>query len=356
MFKSVRIQNFRQFKDLKLDGLAQINLITGKNNTGKTSLLEALFLQATPTDPEKVLTIAHLRGIENISTGGGYAWGFIFRDGRSDEPVVLDSRRADGIREQLKIHLSGDLETPIGSQSSSNGVRNEPVLSTTASTIAALEYAYEIESGSDVVTAVSSIRVNEDVRLTQRAKGLSQLPVYFLAHGPANAEADAARFSRLVEVRRKHEVVDVLRALDPRLVDLEVLALRPSTVTADLGSGPLVPIGYMGRGLERLLTIVLAILSTPGGTVLIDEIEEGLHYSVMPGVWKTLAKAALDYGVQIFATTHSLEAINAAVEGSAGHEGSLAFYRLDRRGDDIRVVTGEDDRLRAAVRVGAEIR
>jgi AAA15 family ATPase/GTPase len=46
MFKSVRIQNFRQFKDLKLDNLAQINLITGRNGAGKTSLLEAVYLLA----------------------------------------------------------------------------------------------------------------------------------------------------------------------------------------------------------------------------------------------------------------------------------------------------------------------
>ena len=59
MFTSVRIQNFRQFRDLKLEGLGQINLITGANDTGKTSLLEAISLLLSPTDPEIVRTAPH---------------------------------------------------------------------------------------------------------------------------------------------------------------------------------------------------------------------------------------------------------------------------------------------------------
>jgi AAA15 family ATPase/GTPase len=81
MFKSVRIQNFRQFRDLKLDGLAQINLITGANDTGKTSLLEALALLLSPTAPEIVRTIANIRGIDTIGVEGPDAWGWIFHDG-----------------------------------------------------------------------------------------------------------------------------------------------------------------------------------------------------------------------------------------------------------------------------------
>jgi predicted ATPase len=356
MFKSIRIQNFRQFRDLKLEGLGQINLITGKNDTGKTSLLEALFIQATPTNPETVLSIARLRGIEQVAINGAYAWGFMFKDGQANEPIVLQSHRDDGVQEKLRIRISDDLELPIDHDADSNGVANQTVLSTSTSSVPALDYEYEVTSGSDVRRGVSRIRVTEHQRITQRAKGFTQRPFYFLAQGPASAEFDAERFSRLVEARRKEEVVSALRSLEPRLEDLEVLALRPSTVTADLGSGPLVPVGYMGRGFERLLTLILAILGSPNGIVMVDEIDDGLHYSVMPGIWKAVIAAATAFSVQVFATTHSLECIEAAVKGSEGHEGTLAFFRLDRRNGDIEVVAGEDHRLRSAVRVGAEIR
>lgn len=91
MFKSVRIQNFRQFRDLKLDNLAQINLITGKNDTGKTSLLEALLLHVSPSNPEMVLTIADQRGMASVLADGPGAWGWIFRESDDSGTITIES-------------------------------------------------------------------------------------------------------------------------------------------------------------------------------------------------------------------------------------------------------------------------
>ena len=77
---------------------------------------------------------------------------------------------------------------------------------------------------------------------------------------------------------------------------------------------------------------------------------------MLPGVWTAIIKAAVANNVQVFATTHSYECIEAAVAGSEGHEGSLAFFRLEREADDIEVVQGSDSRLRSAVAVGYEVR
>jgi AAA15 family ATPase/GTPase len=117
-----------------------------------------------------------------------------------------------------------------------------------------------------------------------------------------------------------------------------------------------VPVSYMGQGFERLLTLMLALLSSAGGTLIVDEVEDGLHHSVMEAVWKAIIAAAHKHDVQVFATTHSLEAIEAAVEGSKDYKGSLAFYRLERRNGDIGVIMGEDSRLRSAIAVGFELR
>jgi hypothetical protein len=356
MFKSVRIQNFRQFRDLKLDNLTQINLITGKNNTGKTSLLEALFLLVTPTNPGSVLVITNLRGVAGVPLDGAYAWGFVFRDGLTHTPIILDADRADGAHEGLSVSISEDLEAPVSREHGANGAGRNPTLSTSEHAVPSLTFEYTLVSDGVTRTGTSSTLISDERRLTRPATGFDQRRFYFLAQGPADAEADAERFSRLVELRRKREVVEALRVIEPRLVDLEVLALRPATVTADLGAGPPVPVGYLGRGFERFLTLVLAILSSQGGTVMIDEIEDGLHYSVLPDVWRVVIESALKHSVQIFATTHSWECLEAAVKGSEGHEGSLAFYRLEREAGEIEVVEGSDSRLRSAVAVGYEIR
>ncbi|GAA7234787.1 hypothetical protein ID0464_12330 [Helicobacter pylori] len=43
MIQSVRIKNFKTFKDTQIDGFTKLNIITGGNNVGKSNLLEALY-------------------------------------------------------------------------------------------------------------------------------------------------------------------------------------------------------------------------------------------------------------------------------------------------------------------------
>ena len=74
MFRSVLIHNFRQFRNLHLEGLAPINLITGQNNAGKTTLLEALFLLDGPLDPSRTIVVANFRGIDRSGFDTSELW------------------------------------------------------------------------------------------------------------------------------------------------------------------------------------------------------------------------------------------------------------------------------------------
>jgi ABC-type multidrug transport system ATPase subunit len=91
-------------------------------------------------------------------------------------------------------------------------------------------------------------------------------------------------------------------------------------INGDIGIGRLIPLPLLGEGTVRLLEILLAISTTRDGVVLIDEIENGLHYSVLKKVWKAIAQYARKSNSQIVTTTHSWESIEAAREkmGSTG--------------------------------------
>ena len=56
MYQTFRVKNFRCFKDLRIEDLGRVNLIAGRNNTGKTALMEAMYLLAKPLRP-KVLSV-----------------------------------------------------------------------------------------------------------------------------------------------------------------------------------------------------------------------------------------------------------------------------------------------------------
>ena len=119
----------------------------------------------------------------------------------------------------------------------------------------------------------------------------------------------------------------------------------------------LVPVPLIGEGMRRLLSIVLAIANAPGGIVLIDEIENGLHYSVLPNVWKALADAARRNDVQVFAATHSWECLRAAHEVFSQEEPyDFRYYRLDREDGEVTCVAYDREMIETSLTMGMEAR
>jgi AAA15 family ATPase/GTPase len=65
----------------------------------------------------------------------------------------------------------------------------------------------------------------------------------------------------------------------------------------------------MGDGMWRMFVLAVAITQCKDGTLLVDEIDTGLHYSVMAQMWKLIFDAAKEFNVQVFATTHSYDCV-----------------------------------------------
>ena len=128
-------------------------------------------------------------------------------------------------------------------------------------------------------------------------------------------------------------------------------------IHGDIGLPRLVPIPFMGDGVRRVLSIVLAIANASGGVVLIDEIENGLHYSAQKHLWQAVAAAARRLDVQIFATTHSWELIRSAHEAfSETHPTDFRLHRLDRVNGEITVTSYDQEMIEAALFSGLEMR
>jgi AAA15 family ATPase/GTPase len=113
----------------------------------------------------------------------------------------------------------------------------------------------------------------------------------------------------------------------------------------------------MGEGMARLASLVLAIGNAQGGVVLVDEIENGLHHSILPQVWQAIDKVSRQFATQVFATTHSLECITAAHQAfSESEHYAFRLHRLERVQDTIRAITYDQEALAAAIDTGLEVR
>jgi predicted ATPase len=163
----------------------------------------------------------------------------------------------------------------------------------------------------------------------------------------------------LVQGPGQELVLDWLRLLDPRIQDLAYIAGRLHSRIALLkikGQGRM-PLRSMGDGLTKLFHIALAVASSSKGILLIDEFENGLHWKVQETLWKILAKAAREFNLQVFCTTHSrdcIEGFTAAVEETEFSNASI--YRLEHKGDDVLAIELPLINVDAAIREHEEVR
>ena len=126
-------------------------------------------------------------------------------------------------------------------------------------------------------------------------------------------------------------------------------------IWGDIGLSELVPLAMMGDGMTRLARLVLAIAASPGGLVLVDEIETGLHHTVLSDIWRAVDEAANEFETQIVATTHSYECLQAAHQ-SLGGGGGFLLHRLEVSGSGNHCVTYFPEDIDAAIRHDLEVR
>ena len=117
------------------------------------------------------------------------------------------------------------------------------------------------------------------------------------------------------------------------------------------------PVKRLGDGAMRMFGLALGLASAKNGILLIDEVENGLHYSVQAQVWKLVLRAAERLKVQVFATTHSRDTVNALAEAAGSDDANDAMvYRIQRRDDRLFAVSFAQGELKFAVEQELEVR
>jgi hypothetical protein len=358
VLKNLNVRNFRCFEDLAIQQLGRINLISGKNSVGKTSLLEAIFLLMGGTNLSLVMNLSALRGIGDPFRGDLKAlrellWQPLFRRFGPQAAFEIFGSYQDGARTSLSIQVSSEEASQLPLELPSTGV------SRTAETPRAYSLKATYRRGSSQASTNLSLTPKGAViePLPEEPLVRSSVPAVFLAAGHReHPQEDAERLGRLEIHKRRIDLVKILHPIEPRLARLATVGVGGVPIIhGDVGLDKLLPLALMGDGLRRLTSILLTIATTEGGFVLIDEIENGLHHSVLAHAWQVLAEAAEAADVQVFATTHSFECIRSAHE-VFGTSSSFRLHRLERIHDDIHARTYDPEALASAMKAELEVR
>ena len=162
----------------------------------------------------------------------------------------------------------------------------------------------------------------------------------------------------MVIARKKKLVIDLLQRIDPRLIGIDAVAPDGEhRVYVELNDGHVLPLSQLGHGFAKLFELYAGLVVSDSKLALIDEIENGIHYSALPTVFQGIRALAESNGVQSIITTHSLEAIKAACEVFKDKPEDFQLIRLERTNDDnIRAVAIADESLKIVMASGWEMR
>jgi AAA15 family ATPase/GTPase len=357
MYKSFEIKNLRCFSYLNVSNLERVNLIVGKNNVGKTALLEALFIHCGGVyHPALILNLNILRGMAFIASwmSDQTPWDSLFYNFNTLEPAELKGKIEIGkqiINRGLTLkvlHEKAEL-AKVSLPIDPLRLRSEP------GQILELSYEENGEKGQHFL--IIEPRKGE-MKLEPAPPPPPFLAIFLATRTRMPALDEVERFSKLKLNRQHEKIVSALQLIEPRLKNLEVLTISGVPIIhGDIGLERPVPLPLMGEGMTRLTSFLLSIGTTRGGVVLIDEIENGFHHSVLEKVWRVIIAAARDFDVQVFATTHSWECIKAVHEALSQDEiYDFKLYRLERIDDKVEAVEYSRETLEAALSIEIEVR
>lgn len=321
MIDSVEIKNFRGIHHSKIDGLSQVNLFFGKNNCGKSSLLEALFLVCGQSNPLLPVTINNLRTYTGLSENDIR---YFFYQMNTAKEIAIST---DGT--QLR-HLTINMM----SEADATGIND---ISTDIAHRYGLRMQFNTKDGeysSEVMYDVSqSNQIELKPKIDSRYKEV--LKCDFLTPR-YDSSASIEGLQNIYLNKDEAFLSEALKIIEPMAKDPLFV---DSVMLVDIGLPQRIPINLMGDGIRKIVSFLTSIYKCRDGVVLIDELSNGFHYSVMKPVWTIVIRAAIKNNVQIFATTHDEDSIRGFQQAALdymnenGNEVASGF-KLQRVADD----------------------
>lgn len=321
MFTKIEIERFRGIRHASIEGFKQINLFFGKNNCGKSSLLESLFLTSGLSNPLLPIRVNVMRGYSKAR----------LNDLKLDF-YNLDTSRPIHIR--MENEEKRDLSISLFEQSQNNvsiNADDNNILSNVQEGKYGLKFDFKVNdrhyesqirfdsANSTEATSIVSDRYAESLRCTYLS------PKY-------DFSASIQGLKNILQNKDEHFIVEGLKIIEPRVKDF---IFADNEMLVDIGLVKRIPVNMMGDGARKIVSLLTAVYDCKDGALLVDEISNGFHYSVMCSLWKVLINAAVRNNTQLFVTTHDNDSIKGLRDAALNEfDDIVAAFKLLKTSDD----------------------
>lgn len=333
MLTRLEVANYRGFKSYRMDDLAQVNLFVGMNNSGKTALLESIQLLTSGGSPAVLEQTARRRGEMIVVLGQRHV------------VDICHCFHGHSLAPEVQFSLTGDngygpVTVMAGYQGGSDGKA-----STSGSNGA--EFVLKIKSPvrEQYCLISNSGGVDFDSAKNVFQPSFKRFPTTeqnFIGSDSLDTIDMAAMWDEVTLHRQEDAVTAAMRIIDPDLESVHFLTgimssgylpARGGIVVGLKGRESRFPLGSMGDGMRRVLALATALAFTRDGCLFVDEMDTGMHYSVMPDMWRMMIHKALQENSQIFATSHSwdcIEGLSSLCQREPALMSKVAIHKIDR--------------------------
>lgn len=361
---SLRICNFRMLDDFQVPSLGRVNLIVGRNNSGKSTVLEAIRILAARGNPRLLLSIltdhdetalleSEPAGLGDELIANGFR--YLFPERRfptvDDFSIRIGETNSDLLKiEHLYFRTEAETAQGEGGELFEPRLKRIPISKEDPNglSVDGIGQALRITNGANSLISRPTIIEFDSMRSRFRhpawdAGVLSETPCSLIPTDFMLPADLSDLWDRVSLTSFEDKVLGAMRLIEPKLRGLAFIKApresrppgpryaetRIPVVTLE-GSDERIPLNSMGDGMLRVLQLVLAILPAQGGFLLIDEFENGLYYGVQEAVWKMVFQLATELNIQVFATTHSQDCINSFARAAKNHPEEGMLFKMSR--------------------------
>ena len=369
--KSIEIVNFKNFRHLNIDNLGFVNLIVGKNNAGKSTLLEAISVLASGANIGWIRNLFEIRGL-NARISSNVEQPELFElenfcslyhnrdyDKFKNIPIRIESTddSADGvISNTIEIRLV-DLIQVVETDENGSEIRRRILSDSVSDTCTIIDGEQSLGlqisfNGNRIIHSLGNGLMRRSYIVERN------IPFEYVRTAEFTGDKNPSLFDKVALSPLEPVLIEALRIIDPHITALNFLndESRPRMsypreadnrvpfVILD-NSQKKYRLSTMGDGINRILTIILSMINCRNGILLVDEFENGLHYSVQTALWELICRLANDLNIQVFATTHGQDCIKSFLKATRDNSDSRLIRIEKRDAGDVAVIYDETDEL-----------
>jgi len=359
MLKSFEINNFRLFQHLSINKLSHVNLIVGKNNSGKSTFLEALQLYVSNASPNIIVDLLEFRQEAWASEADSQSFFIntirhLFYGRKLPEPEIEEEGISLGeVSSDIKLHIrsafSPQLQLPPFNDVSA------PELVLTAETQGKTRTLFDLS----LTTKATKENLRRMGRFSRQKDGM--YPLQIVSTDNLSDRQLASLWDLIALTPLESEVVSALHLIDNRVSRIAFVENinqynRRIPIVKMKEIEETLPLKTMGDGMNRLLHIIIALVNAKDGILLIDEFENGLHWTVQPKLWDIVFELSNKLNIQVFATTHSRDCVKGFEIAWNKYPNDGSFFRFDVKDEVVKAREYRAETLTNAMDMDVEVR